>query len=131
MSVVQRRHNGDVLEMSCDRIEVTSNHRPDTSWVVTDKVGHEHRWFANGSPASRYSPMDTHDVPTLVWVKDGEEYWAGDDEPHDVGHLECRQCGEHIRPRYTADDCRQYVHGLRRCCVNGLPVSLEEFQRKC
>lgn len=129
--------SGDVFEVQCEPVEVTSLHRPDTSWVHADKAGHEHRWYVeNDGPdgrhisASLYSPQHRYITPTLIWVKDGEEYWEDDDEPHDVGHLECKQCGEHIQPHYTADSNRQFMPGLRQCFINGEPVSLEEFQRR-
>jgi len=110
---------GDVFEASCDLVDVTSLHRPDTGWRVIDAQGHEHRWYVDGQPATSYSPSATHELPTLIWVKDGEEYWDGADEPHDVGHLECTQCGEHIEPRYTPDNCTQHIPGLRRYSIHG------------
>ncbi len=81
-------------------------------------------------PATAYRPLNRHETPTLIWVKDGEEYWEDDDEAHDVGHLECRQCGEHIEPRYKPDDTTQHIPGLRRYRINGESVSPDEFQRR-
>lgn len=129
---------GDVrFESGCDLVEVTSLHRPDTGWRVTDTQGHEHQWYVEGGgpdgshiAASRYSPSLPYITPTLIWVKDGEEYWEDDDEPHDVGHLECRQCGWTIKPRYTADDCVQMIPGLRWFRINGQPVSEAEFRAR-
>lgn len=118
------------FRVESDRIDVTSNHRPDTSWRFTDAAGHEHQWFADGTPASGYVPSAKHSTPTLKWVKDGEAYWPDDDEPHDVGHNECIQCGEHIEPRYTADTNSQYIAGPKYCYINDEPVSLEEFERR-
>lgn len=120
----------DVFDCGTDVVEVTRLHRPDTDWRFVDASGHEHRWYSNGVPAKYYSASDKYDTPTLIWVKDGEEYWDGDDEPHDVGHLECRQCGERVTPGYTADTSRQYVPGLRWFRINGENVSPEEFQRR-
>ena len=37
--------NGDVFEMRCDIIDVTSMSRVDTSWRFVDPAGHEHRWY--------------------------------------------------------------------------------------
>lgn len=99
----------DILKIpQVDRhmIEATSISRPDTDWKFKDKKGHVHRW----SPEGPYNPSKTYTTPTLLWVKDGVEYW--DDEPHDVGHLECAKCGEHIEPGRKADDTQQYVAGL-------------------
>ncbi len=133
MTILKR--GDDVFSSGCDLIEATSLHRPDTAWVVVDTHGHAHRWCVMDEsvgtpikPAYHYRPDVKLGVPTLVWVKDGEEYWEDDDEPHDVGHLECRQCGEHIKPGYTADTNRQYVPGLRWFCINGESVSKDEFE---
>lgn len=120
--------SGHQFEMQCDPIEVTSLHRPDTAWVFTDAHGHEHRWFVGDKPATSYRPSERYETPSLVWVKDGEEYWEDDDEPHPVGHLECRQCGEHIAPRYRPDDCVQYIPGLKHFYVDGRPVTEDEFK---
>ena len=127
---VYRTPSGDRFEYGCDMIDVTSLHRPDISWAITDANGHVHRWHTKGQPATDYSPSETYDTPTLVWVKDGEEYWDGDDEPHDVGHLECKACGAHVEPGYTADAFVQHVPGLRWCRINGEPVTPEEFQSR-
>ena len=66
-------------------------------------------------------------MPSLIWVKDGEEYYEDDDEPHPIGHLECRQCGEHIQPRSTADEFQQFAPGLRWFTIDGRRVSKDEF----
>jgi hypothetical protein len=117
------------LEYGRDLIDVTSMHRPDTSWLMTDAHGHEHRWYSGGKPAGNYRPDEKYETPTLVWVKDGEEYWEDDDEPHDVGHLECGLCGEHVAPRYRSDSCRQCIAGRPWFRVDGRYVSEEEFQK--
>lgn len=118
------------FECGQNPIDVTSAHRPDTAWRVTDAHGHEHRWHVDGKPAVSYAPSARYETPTLVWVKDGEEYWEDDDEPHAVGHLECRLCGEHIEPRYRADDCTQYIPGLRWYRIDGRLVSPDEYARR-
>jgi hypothetical protein len=120
----------DVFDGHCDLLDVTSLHRPDTAWVFVDAHGHEHRWHVDGKPAASYRPDAKHETPTLLWIKDGEEYWEDDDEPHDVGHLECTQCGEHVTPRYTADATTQHIAGLRNYRINGEPVTQEEFERR-
>lgn len=120
----------DVFEMTCDLIDATSLSRPDTAWCFIDAAGHEHRWHVGDLPATSYNPSGTYHVPSLVWVKDGEEWFEYDDEPHDVGHYECRLCGEHIEPRYRADDTRQQIAGLRHYSINGESVSEEEFRRR-
>ena len=118
--------------MKREMVDVTSNHRPDTAWVHVDPAGHEHRWYtaaAVGDPivAARYSPLDRYVVQSLRWVKDGDEYWDGDDEPHEIGHLECKQCGSHVTPRYRADDTRQMMPGLTEYQVDGVTVDKPSF----
>ena len=81
-------------------------------------------------PATNYNAVHDYVTPTLLWVKDGEEFWEDDDEPHDVGHLECRQCGEHVSPGYTADTYRVYIPGLRWYRINGESVSEQDFERR-
>lgn len=125
----------DVFEVRQDTMDVTSRSRPDIAWRYTDAAGHLHRWHelkANGElvPAAAYDPSARYEVPTLVWVQDGLEYWDGDDEPHAVGHRECRQCAAHVQPGYRADDTTQLVPGLRGCYINGVPVDHEEFERR-
>ncbi len=102
-----------VSEQMYDLIDVTSLRRPDTAWQFVDAHGHMHRWFNGSEPATTYNPESKYTTPSLKWVKDGESYWPDDDEPHDVGHLECSECGEHIKPGYRADDCQQFIRGLR------------------
>jgi hypothetical protein len=114
--------------MERDLIDVTSNHRPDTSWRFTDAKGHEHRWYVGWTPAESYSPMVHYEVPTVVWVSDGTRY-DEDGEPYEVGHVECRECGEHVKPGHTADAYEQKVAGLLRCYVDDRPVTREEFER--
>jgi len=120
----------DEFESGCELVDVTSLHRPNIRWSLTDATGHEHRWYDGDRPATSYDPQRTYTVPTLIWVKDGEEYWEDSDEPHDIGHLECRLCGEHIQPGYTADETVQYIPGLRWYRINGRHVSKEEFEQK-
>ena len=121
----------DVFEVDRNLMEVTSMRRPDVGRVLTDCRGHKHPWCGpDGVPAARYDPSVSYTMPSLTWVKDGEEYYEDDDEPHDVGHWECRECGEHIVPPYTADTHPQYVAGILRCRVNGESVTREEFMRR-
>ena len=119
----------DVLEAGCDLVEATSLHRPDTSWVFMDAAGHEHRWFSGARPAQSYTPSETYETPSLVWVHDGWGYYE-DGERYELGHRECATCGERIEPRYTSDTVRQYVPGLRWFRINGMSVSREEFEQR-
>ncbi len=124
--------SGDVFEVHTDMIDVSMLHRPDTAWKHVDANGHAHRWHVTGhaEPATSYAPPASYETPSLVWVKDGEEYWEDDDEPHDVGHLECRECGEHVSPGYTSDTTQQMIPGLRHYRINGQSVTREDFERR-
>lgn len=127
--MIYKTKDNQILSTGCELMDVTSLCRPDTSWVATDAQGHEHRWcLPNGSSAEHYNPSASYQVPSLLWVKDGEEYYEGDNEPHDVGHLECRACGEHVAPRYTADVAQQYTPGLRWFKIDGVGVSEGEYR---
>jgi len=117
------------FECGCDPLEVTSLHRPDTSWRFVDRRGHEHRWHVNGKPAESYDPQRSYDVPTLMWVKDGETI-DEDGEVKEFGHTECCQCCASVTPGYTADTNRCFVPGLRWCRINGESVTPEEFERR-
>ncbi len=122
--------SGDRFETGCDLVDVTSASRPDTAWHFVDGQGHEHRWYVNGQPAASYNPNATYKTPTLIWIKDGEAYFE-DGEPYDIGHYECRQCGEHVdSPRCTADTYTRHIGGLRWFRINDQPVSKEEHERR-
>jgi len=120
---------GDVFESGCDQFDVTSLHRPDTRWRFVDAAGHTHRWYMQGQPAESYRPDAKYETPTLTWVHDGWGYYE-DGERYAIGHHECSECRERIEPHFCADDFRQYLPGPRWFCINGEPVSPEEFQRR-
>ena len=122
--------NEDTFEIYRDMMDVTSMSRPNVGCILVDKAGHAHRWLEDGKLATHYNPSAHYEIPSLVWVKDGEKYWEDDDQPHDVGHHECRICGEHIVPPYCADTYQQYAPGLVHYKINGLSVSKEEFERR-
>lgn len=121
--------NGQQFEAGCDIVEVTSAHRPDTSWIFTDGHGHKHRWHTDGKPAEHYRVSSLYVVPTIRFELDEWGYFE-DGERYPIGHHECVQCGEHVEPRYTADDTRQYVPGLRWFRINGHFVSRDEFEQQ-
>lgn len=124
------RIGGHTFDYRCNMVDVTSMSRPDTDWRFTDKEGHLHHWFINGVIPEQYRPDNKYQLDSLVWVKDGEEYWEDDSEPHDVGHHECRWCGEHITPRYRADDHTQYIAGLQHYRIDGVTVDKDEFMQR-
>ncbi len=120
---------GEVFEMHQDLIDVTSMSRVDPSWRFVDPAGHEHRWYANGQPATTYSPSQHYDLPTLIVVHDGLGYYE-DGEEYELSHYECPQCGAHVRPGTCADSTTQYIGGLCHCRINGEFVSEDEFKRR-
>lgn len=124
-----RARSGHAFTSGSELIDVTSLHRPDPSWHVVDDQGHEHRWRVNGQPAASYNASERYDVPTLVDVHDGYGYYE-DGEQYAIHHLECRQCGQHIEPGYTADTNRQFIGGLRWYRIDGASVSKKEFDRR-
>src|SRR5690349_8267011 len=108
-------------------IDVSSSSRPDTSWDVVDAAGHSHRWYVNGEVAQGYDHLQSYSTPTLRWVKDETGYWE-DGESYDIGHYECRECGERVEdPRYTADSYRRFMPGLASYEIDGRSVSQEDF----
>jgi hypothetical protein len=121
----------DVFSTRRDLVDVTSNHRPNVGRIITDQAGHAHPWCgSDGQPAASYSPSAQYNIPSLMWVKDGEECWPDDDEPHEVGHHECRMCGERVEPPFTADTWQMHIAGMRHCYVNGTEVTREEYERR-
>lgn len=117
---------GRTFEIHQDLHEVTAMHRPDETWIFVDAQGHEHFWVFDGVRGP-YSVNANASVPSVVFVKTGEEYWEDDDEPHAVGYEACVQCGEKVVPRFCADQYTQYVRGLKRYRVDGESVSREAF----
>jgi hypothetical protein len=107
-------------------VDMTSINRPDTSWSFVDAYGHRHEWFdrATGLPATSYDPMAHYETPSLVWVKDATRY-DEDGEPYDVGHRECRLCGEHVEPGRTSDAYQRLapVYGLKRLQLVPVPLT--------
>ena len=84
------------------------------------------------SVPSYRGPMPIEHVPMISLTSSRPaivDVPATDDYP-EVGHHECQQCGERVQPRQKADDCRQYIAGLREYLINGQSVSPEEFERR-
>lgn len=116
-------------ERTRELCDITSRRRPDPRWTFDDARGHRHRWFVDGEPATKF-PADVGgiwEVPTIAFVKTGEERFTGDDTPHDTGHYACRVCGAIIDPGCVEDPTVVVEPGLwyRN---NGVPS--EEFYRR-
>lgn len=121
--------NGEPFEVEIisEPIEVTMLKRTDPTWRFTDANGHEHAYYVDGKIApTEYSPTTCYSLPTLRWIVDRE---ATDDYP-EIGHYECRECGERVYPATASDMHRQFIPGPRRFVVNGEQVSGEEFVRR-
>ncbi len=112
-----------------DAIDVTSNHRPDLNWKFTDSLGHVHRWFVGEEPAVAYHPQPNYHVPTIKWVKTGTSVYP-DGSEYEIGYHVCLECGDVVRPGYTADTTSQYVPGLTHYLIDGVEVSFEEWMQK-
>lgn len=117
--------NGKNFEAVSEPLEVTSLHRPDEAWKHTDTNGHVHQWeWPSGK--RRYDPREHATLPTLTRVLTGVEY-DEEGEPFNVYHYECSTCREVVKPGYRADDCRQFIPGIRSYYIDGVPVSEEVF----
>jgi hypothetical protein len=110
-----------------DPIEVTSMHRPDPTWAHTDAAGHVHGFY----PPGDYRPQLSYTLPTLKQVVDVEGVYdeEGDMLEPPIWHWACVECDETIRPRYVADEYRQYIAGLKHYAVDGETVPFDEFKR--
>jgi hypothetical protein len=103
-----------VLEVEREVIPVHYLSDIDAGWRFTDAAGHEHH--------CEYEAPDHY--PTLVRVTD-ETYWCdtcGDE--HELDHLECRQCGERIRPGTTGPGTK-FIQGLITYTLDGEPITEE------
>lgn len=121
----------DTFEIQRDVIDVTSMHRPDPGWAFVDSMGHSHFWVdSKGERARYYRPEEKYAIPSIEWVKDGETYFEDSDEPHEIGHHECKECRATVVPGYTADANKVYMPGLAHCYINGEEVTKEEFDRR-
>jgi hypothetical protein len=87
----------------------------DAGWRYTDANGHRH--YCDYEAADHY--------PTLREVTD-ETWWCADcADEHEDSHLECRQCGEVIRPGTTGPGTR-LIAGPVTYTLNGEPVTEEQ-----
>ncbi len=128
---------GDVFEYGCDKIDVTSNNRPDECWRHTDTHGHVHQWYVEGGgpdgthiSATIYNPSLRYITPTLVFIVDDVGYWE-DGTTYGIGHYECADCHDPVpNPGTCADADIVYMPGLRWFRINGQSVAPEEFQRR-
>jgi hypothetical protein len=103
---------GRVLSITAERIRVDYMTDMDADWKFTDAAGHGHWCDYDG--ALHY--------PTLREVSDGT-WWCEDcQDEHENTHLECRWCGETIRPGITGPGTR-WLPGRQEYWIDGLPVT--------
>ena len=102
----------------------------DPNWRHVDRAGHEHYYEETPSVGGWH-------YPTLV--KCGENEWCPEcEEFHEITWLECRVCGEHVRPgsveqvvqqvlpaRYFIDD-RPVTEAEYRAVFGQLPAAVRE-----
>lgn len=87
----------------------------DANWMFTDAAGHVHH--------CEYEAADHY--PTLRRVTD-DTWWCEDcEDEHESTHLECRLCGEVIRPGTTGPGTK-YIAGMITCTLDGEPVTREQ-----
>jgi hypothetical protein len=106
---------GRVLSITTEQVRVDYLTDMDANWKFTDAAGHAHHCDYDGVPC----------YPTLHEVSDGT-WWCGScHDEHEDTHLECRACGETIRPGVTGPGTK-WLTGRRGYCIDGVPVTLEE-----
>lgn len=127
--MTHRAPSGREFHVHCELIDVTSLHRPDTSWHLTDRAGHDHRWYIGDAPARDYSAGHHYHLPTLHRLFDHWEY-DRDGERFAIYRWECPSCGETIEPGFTSDTTIQYVSGLRSFAIDGVAVDEPTFRRE-
>lgn len=118
--------NGDIFEIRVEKLDVTSNHRPDLNWKAVCRNGHLHRW----KPGPHGDDQGAS-LPTMRYVTDGTYFCSECSDEHEYGHWECAVCGDPMaEPGYTADTCRRYAAGLKTYLINGQSVSPQEWERR-
>lgn len=108
---------GHELRVEQEVIEIPYLTTQDEDWRFTDAAGHEHAW--HDSLADHY--------PTLRWVTDRTYWCEGCRDEHEEGHLECRICGEHVRPGITGPGVK-HMSGLTSYYIDGEPVTQAEAE---
>ena len=115
--------NGDTVEITRDRIDVTPIEEKDPSWLYTDKEGHEHRWHIPHG-ANDWSKDHLWSLPTLRAVSYVYCH-SYDGEPIYGVHYYCKRCGELIKPGWRVSCWRRFILGPPYFHINGVLVSQE------
>jgi hypothetical protein len=107
--------DGRVLSITTEMVRVDYLTDMDANWKFTDAAGHGHWCDYDG----------VLHYPTLHEVSDGT-WWCGScRDEHEDTHLECRACGETVRPGVTGPGTK-WLPGLRDYWIDGVPVTPEE-----
>lgn len=106
--------DGRTLRVISDMIRVDYISDISATWKFTDAAGHGHR--------CDYDAADHY--PTLREVS-GRTWWCDDcQDEHEDAHLECRLCGETIRPGMTGPGTK-WLPGRTEYLLDGEPVTPE------
>lgn len=109
---------GGNLRMEVDIIEIPYITAPAASWEFTDELGHEH--YYSTDPGVPY--------PTLRVIY-GATYWCEDcRDEHRHEHLECKICGEEIRPGVTGPGIER-IPGRASYYLDDQPITPDEYAR--
>ena len=122
--IYSRQH---IVDIRCERIDVTTMEEKDAEWLYVDKKGHEHGWhIPNG--AHDWSKSEYWTLPTLKAV---ECLWghADDGEPIYGTHYYCKRCGELVKPGWKATVFRRYIQGPMTYFIDGIEVSRQEAEQ--
>ena len=118
--MVTLSHKGTTLTKEAILQDVTCMEEPDPGWSYTDHAGHLFRW----EPYTDGFGNPWHRVPnTLKYVVDSP---AVGDYP-EIGHRECRLCGETVEMGWRFNQYRQYAITGYCYYVNSELVSEDEF----
>lgn len=112
-------YDGHTLEITTDRIEVTSNlPQPDPRWTFTDSAGHHHHTVSGTDGLVTY--------PTLV-LRSGPATWCQDcHDEHTDAWWECRLCEKKISPGVRYDNSRRFIPGMITYLLDGEHCSPDE-----
>jgi hypothetical protein len=107
--------DGRVLSITTEMVRVDYMTDMDANWKFTDAAGHAH--YCDYDAAVHY--------PTLREVSDGT-WWCGScRDEHEDTHLECRACGEPVKPGMTGPGTK-WLPGPRYYWIDGVPATPEQ-----
>ena len=113
------------IEIESNPIDVTPISEPDPNWVQVCGCGIEHRHHSDDPNFISSPGMCESGLPTLIWVVES----VGIEDYPEIGHYECRGCGEYVRPGSKRPEFTYHIPGRRTIRINGEEVAEEELQR--